>query len=254
MPLVSADAVTKLTLMRWKRLSIVMVMVLYQNHFELWDNKAMKSRFLSRITLGEMLLIAYLVIVGFCTALRDIDGPAVIAALSSTPAALLHGQWWTLFTSGLVVDGPAVPQVATLSVLAVLALYFRGSMVFWSVAFASHIAGTLLTYAGIGLVWLMQPGWVHGLIRQPDYGISLVWCGALGIVSAAAWLGPNEQFSDVFRPLTLIATLLIMVAVTWYSPGLSRFEHLAAFTVAFLIAATTSQHRHASQTLASRHR
>lgn len=163
---------------------------------------------------------------------------------------MLHGAWWQLLTSGLVVDGPLLPQVAAVGVLGALGIYFRGSLIFWLTAALSHILGTIVTYVGVGIAWLVHPGWVEDLLEQPDYGISLIWCAAMGMVAAAAWLGPDSSRNMIFKPLIFTATLTILAAVTWFSVGLARYEHIAAFAIAFAIVMLTPQHRHIGRRLA----
>jgi membrane-bound metal-dependent hydrolase YbcI (DUF457 family) len=207
--------------------------------------------FLGRdVGFGQALLGAYIVVVIILTIIRDTLGAPFLTELASTPHNLAHGAWWQLFTSGLVVDGPLLPQIVAVAVLGTLGIYFRGSWLFWLTAIISHILGTILTYIGIGIAWLIHPAWVNNLLQQQDYGISLIWCAALGIVAAAAWLGPDSSRSPIYKPLILVGAIAVMTVVTWFSVGLARYEHLAAFTIAFLIVSLTPQHRHVSRQLA----
>jgi membrane-bound metal-dependent hydrolase YbcI (DUF457 family) len=204
----------------------------------------------SPVGLGQVLLGVYIIVVIVLTLIRDTVGASFLATLASTPHALIHGAWWQLFTSGLIVDGPLLPQIVAVGVLGTLAIYFRGSWLFWLTALIGHILGTVVTYIGVGVTWLIHPAWVNNLLNQPDYGISLVWCAALGMVAAAAWLGPDSTRTPIYKPAVLVGVAVIMVLVTWFSPGLARYEHLAAFAIAFTIVTLTPQHRHISQRLA----
>ena len=201
------------------------------------------------IGFGQVLLGFYIVIVIIVTVMRDTIGAPFLAVLASSPTALAHGAWWQLVTSGLVVDGPLLPQIVAVAALGILGIYFRGSLLFWLTAIISHILGTIITYIGVGIMWLIQPAAVSNLLNQPDYGISLIWCAALGMVAAAAWLGPNSTRSPIYKPLILGSIIAIMIAVTYFSTGLARYEHVAAFTIAFLIVTFTPQHRHISRRL-----
>jgi len=192
----------------------------------------------------------YLLAVVAIALVRDTVGTSLITTLASTPAALAHGAWWKLFTSGLIIDGPALPQIVAVGALGGLGIYFRGSGLFWLTALVGHVFGTILTYLGIGVAWLIHPAWVAGLLHQPDYGISLIWCAALGMVAAASWLGPDSSRGNIYKPLALILAISIMLVVTWYSVGVARYEHLTAFVLAFLIVSFTPQHRHVSKQLA----
>jgi membrane-bound metal-dependent hydrolase YbcI (DUF457 family) len=201
------------------------------------------------IGFGQALLGIYITVVIVLTVIRDTLGAPFLAELASTPHALIHGAWWQLFTSGLVVDGPLLPQIAAVGVLGTLGIYFRGSWLFWLTAVISHILGTIVTYIGVGVAWLIHPGWVDNLLRQQDYGISLIWCAALGMVAAASWLGPDSTRRPIYKPVILLSTVVVMTVVTWFSLGLARYEHLAAFSIAFLIVVLTPQHRHISKRL-----
>lgn len=196
----------------------------------------------------------YIAAVIVIAVVRDTVGTPLVAQLASTPTELLHGAWWKLFTSGLIVDGPLLPQVLAVAVLGALSIYFRGSLLFWLTALIGHIFGTLITYVGVGVAWLIHPVWVNGLLRQEDYGISLIWCAALGMVTAAAWLGPDSSRNHFYRPMVALGAIVIMTVVTGYSPGLARYEHIAAFSIAFAIVSLTPQHKHISKHLERRPR
>jgi hypothetical protein len=206
------------------------------------------------ISFGQLLLGTYIVVVVVVTVMRDVLGAPFLAKLASTPITILHGAWWQLFSSGLVVDGPLLPQIAAIGVLGAVGLYFRGSLLFWLTAAAGHLFGTIITYIGVGIAWLIHPSWVTNLLNQQDYGISLVWCAALGIVAAAAWRGPHSRRFRPYRPVVLLGALAIIGVVTWYSIGLASYEHISAFVIAFLIVALTSQHRHVSEHMERRDR
>jgi hypothetical protein len=217
--------------------------------------RSSKLRLLSsKLSTGQLLLGAYIAAVIVVAVIRDTVGNPVVIRLASTPSALAHGAWWQLFTSGLVVDGPILPQVLAVAVLGALSIYFRGSLLFWLTALIGHIFGTLITYLGVGVAWLIHPSWVSGLLRQEDYGISLIWCAALGMVAAAAWLGPDSSRRHFYRPTVALGATVIMTVVTWYSVGLARYEHLTAFALAFLIVSLTPQHKHISKRLERRPR
>lgn len=69
------------------------------------------------------------------------------ADLASSPASLAAGKVWLLLTSGFVVVGPPLPQIATIAVLAALVIRFRGSRTFWTAALLGRVGSPLVVYA-----------------------------------------------------------------------------------------------------------
>lgn len=190
----------------------------------------------SKATWGEWLLAVYVLVVIACTVAQLFLGPPVLHLLSSSPAALVHGRWWTLITSSFIIDGPKLPQVVAVLTLGAIAIYTGGAWVFWRVALAGHILGTLLTYLGLWLAWLANPSGWQRLINAPDYGVSLIWCAALGAIAAVAWRGTNRQAHfRPYLPATFIGCWLILFFITWLSVGLAAYEHDLAFILGYVI-------------------
>ncbi len=123
------------------------------------------------------------------------------------------GKWWTLFTSGLVVDGvPVLIGVTAVAAVLGIAEWRWGAARAVGVFVFGHLTATLLTE---GALWLMHIAHLPGITtRARDVGISygLVTTGAcllaraggrlrryglplLAVVLTAAWLY-DQQLAD----------------------------------------------------------
>ena len=131
-------------------------------------------------------------------------------------------------TSAFVVAGSPVVQLAATAVLlgAVIRLY--GAGLFWLTAAAGHLGATLLTYAGVGVLWLVSRADVDSVVDAPDYGISAIWSAALGALAVGAAASPKWR-----RP-ALAATAVCLVALlapTPFAGDLGGVEHVVAFAL-----------------------
>ncbi|GAA1877211.1 rhomboid-like protein [Streptantibioticus ferralitis] len=130
------------------------------------------------------------------------------------------GKWWTLFTSGLVVDGvPVLLGVAAVAAVLGAAEWRWGALRAVGVFVYGHLSATLLTE---GALWLMRIAHMPGITtRARDVGISygLVTTGAcllalaggrlrryglplLTVVLTAAWLY-DQQLADAGHLISL---------------------------------------------------
>ncbi|MEV5505377.1 rhomboid-like protein [Streptomyces orinoci] len=104
--------------------------------------------------------------------------------ISSNVHHLEVGKWWTLFTSGLVVDGvPALLGISAVAVVLGMAEWRWGTARAIGVFLAGHLLATLITE---GSMWLMRlahllPGI---LTRARDVGISYGLVATLGCLLA----------------------------------------------------------------------
>jgi hypothetical protein len=180
---------------------------------------------------AEWILLAYLVVVAAVTVLGYSLGPSLIHALASTPDDIASARLWSLLTSGLLVEGPLAPQIVATAVFGVLAIRLAGGRVFWVAAILAHILGTLLVYAGVWIADAQNPSAVAALTSEADFGISLVWCAALGVLASTAWwrVRPLPPWA---RLVAAAGAPAVLVVVTLFSDGLARYEHAAAFLVA----------------------
>jgi hypothetical protein len=192
---------------------------------------------------GEIFLFSYLIIVISIAIVATLTGYPIVTALASSPALLMHGEWWRLITSAFVIDGPALPQLVAIAVLGSFAIYFGGSWTFWSTAITGHIVGTLLSYAGVAGLWLVDRASAVRFITDPDYGVSLIWCAALGAFCAAVWFGDRGSWSRPVKPWLVAMAVSIMVVVTLYSDKLEAVQHATAFVIGFAIVGATDKAR-----------
>ena len=180
---------------------------------------------------AEWVLFAYLAAVVAVTMLRYAIGHGVVDALASSPDYVAGARVWPLITSGLLADGPLWPQVAATAVLGVWAIRLAGGRVFWAAAILAHVLGTLLVYVGIWVMDAQDPSAVAALTREADFGVSLVWCAALGVLAAVAWwrTRPLRPRTRWFLALAAPAALIVVTVV---SDGLGQYEHAVAFLLA----------------------
>jgi len=190
-----------------------------------------------RRNLGAEIAALYLAAVLAVFVVERSTGLVDPGGLASSPAALAAGKVWTLLTSGFLIDGAAAPQLAITAALAFGALHCGGSRLFWAAAAAGHIGSTLIAYAGVGLVSLIDQRLVDGVVRSPDYGISCVWAAGLGVVAAGAWLRGGRR-----GRLIASASFGILVAVTVYSQGIATVEHGLAWILGAAVAVAAARH------------
>jgi len=152
--------------------------------------------------------------------------------LASSPAGVAAGHLWPLLTSGLVIAGDPVVQLAGAGAAATAVVLLLGPGAFWRAALAGHVGATLVAYAGVGVIWLVSRADVDAVVDAPDYGISAVWAGSLGALVAAGVRGPR-------RPPTLavgLAAMVLFVTATPFSSDLAGIEHALAFVLGGLFA------------------
>lgn len=144
---------------------------------------------------------------------------------SSNVHHLEVGKWWTLFTSGLVVDGvPVLLGIAAVAVVLGLAEWRWGGIRGFGVFLFGHVVATLLTE---GAMWLMKLAHLPGaLSRARDVGISY------GLVATTACL--LALAGRRVRLLGLTA-LTVLLAVAWIiDQELADAGHLVALGLGVL--------------------
>ncbi|GHD91968.1 rhomboid-like protein [Streptomyces naganishii] len=139
------------------------------------------------------------------------------------------GKWWTLFTSGLVVDGvPTLVGIAAVALVLGSAEWRWGTRRACGVFVFGHLTATLLTE---GALWLMHVAHLPGVpTRSRDVGISY------GLVTTGACLlalvdGPLRRYG-----LPLLAAAL--TAAVLYDQKLADVGHLTSFALGCLAART----------------
>jgi hypothetical protein len=180
--------------------------------------------------------IGYLGVVAAFEVERSAGGGPRVRDLASSPSGLLSGEAWRLLSSGLIIAGEPVTQLAAtiIAVIAVLVLFGPG--LFWRAAFAGHVVATLIAYLGVAVLWLLARGDVDQVVDAPDYGISCVLAGTLGALTGAGVHWRNRWA----LPAAAIATALILAAVTPIGYELAGAEHGLAFALGCIIGLRTS--------------
>ncbi|MFF2615685.1 rhomboid-like protein [Kitasatospora sp. NPDC058046] len=139
------------------------------------------------------------------------------------------GKWWTLFTSGLVVDGvPAWAGIAAVAAVLGLAEWRWGPARAGAVFVFGHLGATLLTE---GAMWVMLTARIPGaLSRTRDVGISY------GLVATGACLlalGPRP-----LRRYGLPALALALAGAWALDQQLADAGHLVALGLGALASRT----------------
>jgi hypothetical protein len=180
---------------------------------------------------AEWVLVAYLAVVIAITVLSWALGETVVRTVATSPDDLGPSTMWQLVASGLLADGPLAPQIVATAVLGAAAIRLTSGRAFWSVAVIGHVLGTVLVYVGVWIADVASPSLVTALTRQADFGVSLVWCAALGMLAAVAWwrLRPLQRRTWL---LLAFGAPLTLAVVTALSEGLARYEHVVAFALA----------------------
>ncbi|WP_030659626.1 rhomboid-like protein [Streptomyces rimosus] len=148
---------------------------------------------------------------------------------SSNVHHLEVGKWWTLLTSGLVVDGvPVLLGIGAVAAALGRAEWRWGSARGLGVFLFGHVAATLLTQ---GVVWLMRLAHIPGaLARMQDVGISY---GLVATVACLLALGGKHA-----RRYGLPA-LAVVLAVAWtVNQELADAGHLVALGLGVLASRT----------------
>jgi len=184
---------------------------------------------------GEATVAAYLVTVAGFEITRRTYGFPTPAQIGLTPAALAAGKVWLLFTSALIVSGPPLLELLGLSIAVAVLLARRDALEFWRVAVCGHVGATLIAYAGVGVLWLVNRETVEGIVNDPDYGVSAVWLAVLGAIAATVWSGARrEGWTPEKRAMLGICGGAAVIGVVFFPP-LSATEHGLAFLIGFIL-------------------
>lgn len=183
---------------------------------------------------GTLALGAYLVALVAIEISRSAGAGPHIGDLASTPSGVAAGRVWQLLTSGLLVAGVPALQLALMVPLVAVTMALLGPATFWAAALAGHIGSTLIAYAGVGALWLVDPSTVADVVVDPDYGVSCVWSAALGALLATP-TAPRP-----LRRLGVAGGIMIVLFVPFAS-DLAGVEHVLAFALGALVATRASR-------------
>jgi hypothetical protein len=191
------------------------------------------------------LAAAWLAVVGAIATVQAATGRPHAAALASTPDAVAHGRLWTLLSSGLVIDGVPLAQLAGTALVVAATVKAFGGRRFWLIALTGHIGATLLTYLGVALLSLTQVGDVDHVIDAPDYGVSAVWAACLGALAVKGSMRRSDAVGVVSGALG-VAGLVVFAALVPRATGVDAVEHLLAFALGGAVALVADRKRSSS--------
>lgn len=181
---------------------------------------------------GAAAAFAWLAAAAAVTASYEWFGGPSPEHLASSPWHVWHGDEWRLFTSMFPISRFAVLELLGCLLAVVVALRLVGGLVFWIVAIVAHVGATLVVYAAIGVLWLVDRSAVTEAVTDPDYGISAVWMGAIGAISVAlAVRGRRRDAAAVAG-----TTVAVCLGLIWVSGGVAAAEHLLALALGALTA------------------
>lgn len=191
----------------------------------------MRSRGLRGLLLAGLCAWVTAVIVIAIT--RAADGRPRLSDLVSTPDLILHLHLWTLLTSALPVSGYPVGEIPGV-VAAIYAVWrISGIAAVWLAGLAAHVGCTLVVYAGIGGLWLVDKGAAEPYTDRRDYGISAIWLGELGFLTAALWPRNRRAAIGVGS-----ASLAVSVGLLPVAGPMVTAEHLLALIIGFVLPKT----------------
>ena len=189
--------------------------------------------------LGALAAALYLLAVAVIDVLRSAGEGPFVRALASSPSGVAHGHVARLATSGLIIAGDPGPQIVGSAAIVLAAIVLLGPAIFWWAALVGHVVATLVAYAGVGLLWLLDRSLVARIADAPDYGISCVVAGSIGVLVAAV-LRDRPR-----RELVLAGAALSAIALATPSgDALARVEHALALGLATLLGYELRHRRH----------
>ena len=140
--------------------------------------------------------------------------------LQSSADQVADGELWRLFSSGLLVDGVAAPQIALTALAAFAVIRLQGAAVWWAAMLVGHVGSALIAYAIVGIAVALGSGGAEAAANDPDFGISCVLGATLGALFASGW-----------RVVGAIGfVLLLPFSLDWYGP-----EHPLSFVLGALV-------------------
>jgi hypothetical protein len=182
--------------------------------------------------LPRRLIAVYMAVVVIVSLARAVSGHPRASALALTPDRLAAGKLWLFATSGVIVNGPWLPQAVALVATLVAAVRRLGAAFVAVVALAAHVGATLLAYAALA-VFTGDADGAHN--RNLDYGTSAVWLGVLGALTVA--LLPAARNGDRRARVVVGLGLAAFIIGATAFPLLASTEHAFAFAIGAAAAA-----------------
>lgn len=154
------------------------------------------------------------------------------ADLASTASGVEHGRVWTLLSSMLPVSEYPAAELAGCALTVAVALRVLGGLRFWAVALASHLGSALIAYAGIAVLWLLDPVAASDAAVEDDYGISAVWLGTIGAITAVLYQEGRRRVALGVAGVAVAASIALGTDSDW----LPVAEHLLALAIGAAVA------------------
>lgn len=189
---------------------------------------------------------AYFAIVVAVAVSRGLSGYPSPHDWGMTSDELGAGKVWLLATSGLIVDGSAVPQLVALALTLALVLRQIGARFATVVMIVAHVGATLLAYA----ILLAATGEADGLhSHSNDYGTSAVWLGLFGALAVGSLR--TAVHGDRRAGVLIASALVTLVAAITFFPLMTATEHALAFALGAGLAALREARRLAGRSARS---
>ncbi|GAA2146224.1 hypothetical protein GCM10009760_35740 [Kitasatospora kazusensis] len=187
------------------------------------------GRFLARLPLTTAYVLLLTLMAWWLAGQSRAGRARFIRHNSSNVHHMEVGKWWTLFTSGLVVDGvPAWLGIAAVAVAVGLAEWRWGALRAGAVFVFGHLGATLLTE---GAMWAMLSAHIPGALSHArDVGISY---GLVATVGCLLGLG-----SAPLRRYGLPALALVLATAWALDQQLADAGHLIALGLGVLASRT----------------
>jgi hypothetical protein len=179
------------------------------------------------------LLLAWLAAVVVIAITREASGVPHLAGLASTPDLIAHGRLWTLLTSALPVSRYPILEIPGLLAAIYGVWRLAGLGAVWTAALAAHIGATLVVYGAVGGLWLADRGAVDRFVDRLDYGISAVWLGELGLLTALLWNRNRRAAIGVGG-----ASIAVSAALLPFAGEIASAEHFLALAIGWLLPRT----------------
>ena len=189
---------------------------------------------------------AYLAVVVAVALSRALTGHPAAGGWGLTPDELGAGKVWLLATSGLIVNGSPLPQLAALAVTIAAALRHMPARWATAVMLTAHIGATLLAYATL-LIATGEADGVHS--HSNDYGTSAVWLGLVGALAVASLREAvaGDRLARAYIPAALGA---LAGAIALF-PLMTATEHALAFMLGAGLSALREARRFAGRSARS---
>lgn len=187
------------------------------------------ARVAARVPLTIVYVVLLTVVAWWLEGQSRAERARFIRSNSSNVHHMEVGKWWTLFTSGLVVDGvPAWVGIAAVAAVVGLAEWRWGALRAGGVFVFGHLGATLLTE---GSMWVMLSTGIPGALSHArDVGISYGLVATAGCLLA---LGPTP-----LRRYGLPVFALVLAVAWGLDQQLADAGHLIALGLGVLASRT----------------